>query len=138
MRGYHLVEARRARALRKDATSAEDKLWSRLRNRQLDGHKFVRQEPLGPYFLDFVRRKRRLVIEIDGATHSTDDELARDAAGTGFLSRSGYRVIRFVNADVFHNLDGVCETIVMSLRMQDDATPNSPDTPPPPPAPAAR
>src|SRR5580704_7501275 len=111
MRGFRLVEARRARSLRKDAPSAEKKLWARLRNRQLGGHKSVRQEPIGPYFADFACREQRLIVEIDGATHSTDEELARDAVRTAFSNRSGYRVIRFVHAEVFHNLDGVCETI---------------------------
>jgi very-short-patch-repair endonuclease len=115
MRGFRLLETRRARALRKDAPSAEAKLWAGLRNRQLGGYKFVRQEPIGPYFADFACREKQVVIEVDGATHSTDQELARDAARTAFLNKRGYRVIRFVNADVFDDLDAVLETILATL-----------------------
>ena len=72
MRGLRNVETRRARALRRDAPSAERIVWRHLRNRQLGGWKFVRQDPIGPYFADFVCREKMLVVEIDGATHSTE------------------------------------------------------------------
>ena len=61
--------------LARSQTHAEASLWRALRGRGLDGLKFVRQEPIGPYFADFVCRDKRLVVEIDGATHSTDEEL---------------------------------------------------------------
>ena len=77
MRGLRLHEARRARGLRQDQTEAERKLWRRLRNRTLGGFKFVRQEPIVPYFADFVCRDEKLIVEVDGATHSTDDERRR-------------------------------------------------------------
>ena len=75
MRGFHLIETRRARSLRRDATFAEAKLWAKRRNRQLNGYKFVRQEPMGAYYVDFVCRERRLIIELDGGQHveSTTD-----------------------------------------------------------------
>ena len=77
MRGLRIPETRRARTLRADAPSAEALLWSRVRARRLGGFKFVRQEPLGPYFADFCCREEKLVVEVDGATHSTEAELAR-------------------------------------------------------------
>ena len=86
MRGSRIPETRRARVLRRSQTQAEASLWRALRGRGLDGLKFVRQEPIGPYFADFVCRDKRLVVEIDGATHSTDEELRRDSRRTEFLA----------------------------------------------------
>jgi very-short-patch-repair endonuclease len=68
MRGKDEHRVGRARSLRRALTPAESKLWARLRNRQLDGFKFARQEPIGPYYVDFVCRDRRLVVEVDGAS----------------------------------------------------------------------
>jgi len=70
MRGAQPWRTNRARVLRSRATSAEDRMWSALRNRRLNGLKFVRQCSIGPYFVDFVCRERKIIVEIDGATHS--------------------------------------------------------------------
>ena len=78
--------------------------------------KFVRQEPIGPYFADFVCRDECLIVEIDGATHSTDEERRRDALRTAFLSERGYRIARFVNHEVYRNIEGVLETILSALE----------------------
>jgi very-short-patch-repair endonuclease len=83
-----------------------------LRNRQLGDLKFVRQAPVGGYFVDFLCRERTVVVEIDGGTHSTDAELARDAARSEELSRKGYRVFRVCNAEVFENLDEVLAALL--------------------------
>jgi very-short-patch-repair endonuclease len=64
----------RARALRKQATDAERLLWKHLRSRQLDGHKFRRQTPVGPYVVDFLSLEDRLVIELDGGQHADQQE----------------------------------------------------------------
>ena len=119
MRGLRIPETRRSRDLRRDQTDAERKLWSKLRNRRLAGVKFVRQEPVGPYFVDFLCRERRLVVEIDGATHSTDDEIASDARRTALLEQQGFRVVRFTNAEVYDNLDSVLETLLHAMRTSD-------------------
>ena len=111
MRGSRIPETRRARVLRQSQTQAEAVVWRALRGRGLGGVKFVRQEPIGPYFADFVCRDEKLVVEIDGATHSTEAELRNDARRTEFLCAHGYRVVRFTNEDVYRNLDGVLETI---------------------------
>ncbi len=116
MRGLRLHEMRRARGLREDQTEAERQLWRRLRNRLLGGFKFVRQEPVGPYFADFVCREEKLIVEVDGATHSTDDERRRDAKREEFMRERGYRIARFVNDDVYRNMDGVLETILAALE----------------------
>ena len=69
MRGPQPWRTNRARVLRSHSTSAEDRIWSALRNRRLNGLKFVRQYSIGPYFVDFVCRERMIIVEIDGATH---------------------------------------------------------------------
>ncbi len=97
----------RARALRRNATPAERALWSILRGAQLDGFKFRRQQRLGPFFVDFVCQAARLVIEIDGETHAGAAAELRDMKRTAFLAHEGYRVIRFSNADVMGNIEGV-------------------------------
>jgi very-short-patch-repair endonuclease len=106
----------RARELRSTSTAAESKLWQHLRNRQLNKTKFARQEPIGPYIADFVCRTQKLVIEIDGATHETPDEMVHDAARTAFLVEQGYRVIRFKNEEVFGDLSPVLDIISKNLR----------------------
>jgi very-short-patch-repair endonuclease len=111
MRGLRILETRRARELRRDAPAAERVVWRHLRNRQLGGWKFTRQEPIGPYFVDFVCREKRLVVEVDGATHSTAEELASDSRRTAFLEREGYRGIRFTNQQAFENVEAALEEI---------------------------
>ncbi len=119
MRGPLIGKTQHARALRENATSAEALLWARLRNRQLGGHKFARQVPVGPYFADFCCREHKLIVEVDGATHSTDAELAADARRTAHLAAQGYRIIRFTNAEMFENAVGVLETILTLLEGRD-------------------
>ena len=105
----------RARQLRRDATPVEQHLWSALRRSALDGAKFRRQQRLGPYFGDFVCQAARLVIEVDGDTHGGDRAMAHDARRTAYLASEGYRVLRFSNADVMDNLEGVTSVIRSAL-----------------------
>lgn len=114
MRGLRLYETTRSRELRRAETPAENRLWSKLRGRRLGGFKFVRQADW-PFFADFLCREHSLVVEIDGATHSTEEEIEKDARRSSFMGRLGYRILRFHNAEVFENLGGVCETILMNL-----------------------
>jgi very-short-patch-repair endonuclease len=93
-----------SRRLRVNQTDVEKVLWIKLRNRQLDGHKFVRQEPIGRYICDFVCREKRLVVEVDGGQHA---ESARDKVRDAFLVEQGYRVLRFWNNEVLSNTNGV-------------------------------
>jgi very-short-patch-repair endonuclease len=111
MRTTRLVNT--ARRLRRDSTDAERRLWYRLRARTIDGAKFVRQEPIGPYIVDFICRAERLIIELDGGQHATDP---RDTARTQWLIARGYRVLRFWNNDVLRNTDGVLEAIAAALN----------------------
>jgi very-short-patch-repair endonuclease len=116
LRGLRLHEVRRARGLRREQTEPERQLWQRLRNRRLSGFKFARQEPSGPYFADFVCREAKFIVEIDGATHSTDEERQRDGARETFLQNRGYLVTRFGNDEVYRNIDGVLDTILGALE----------------------
>ncbi len=114
----------RAQQLRRDATEFELRLWHRLRRRQLDGLKFSRQMPIGPYICDFMCRSVALVVELDGSQHA--DEIMYDTVRTAFIERHGFRVLRFWNNDVMTNLEGVLERIVAVARAM--------PTPQPPPA----
>ncbi len=111
-----------ARRLRRNATIAERRLWYRLRSRSLYGMKFVRQEPIGPYIVDFVCRKHRLIIEVDGGQHS---ENVRNVIRDRWSLEHNYRVLRFWNNDVIRNIDGVLETIATALP-HDQPAPSPP------------
>ena len=113
MRGRDERATGRARSLRRDLTKQEFLLWRRLRNRQLDGCKFVRQEPIGPFYADFVCREKRIIVEVDGGQHA---ENPKDAARDQYLSDAGYRVIRVWNNEVRENLDGVLQMLLSELR----------------------
>lgn len=102
-----------ARKLRVNQTDAEKLLWGRLRARQLQNYKFRRQQPLGPYVVDFVCQQTRLVIELDGGQHQEQENA--DALRTAFLISQGYRVSRFWNNEVMANLDGVLQQILELL-----------------------
>ena len=101
----------RSRKLRHNSTDAERKLWSVLRNRQLNGFKFRRQVEIDGYVADFLCAEMRLIIEVDGGQHTPE----RDARRTAFLESQGFRIIRFWNHDVLQNLDGVWMTIAEAL-----------------------
>jgi very-short-patch-repair endonuclease len=112
MRGPQRGNTGRARSLRRRMTDAEKRLWYRLNNRALGGWKFVRQEPIGPYFADFVCRESKLVVELDGSQHA---ESQHDQVRDAHLRSLGYRVLRFWNGEIATNLDGVLMTIFAAL-----------------------
>ena len=106
-----------ARALRKLQTDAEAILWSRLRNRQMAGRKFRRQVPLLGYVADFASLDAKVIIELDGGQHAEQAEA--DEKRTRALEAVGFLVVRFWNADVFTNLEGVMETIRATLKPEE-------------------
>jgi very-short-patch-repair endonuclease len=106
----------RAKQLRHSQTEAERRLWNELRDRRLGGHKFRRQVPIGPFIADFVCREKRLVVEVDGATHGEDSEVVYDQRRSGFLAAHGFRILRVNNADVYTALSDVLDTILMKLE----------------------
>jgi len=113
LRGKDQRRTERARSLRRALTPAEFALWSHIRGRQLGGCKFVRQQPIGRYYVDFVCRDRQLIVELDGGQHADRPE---DGQRDSELCALGYRVIRFWNNDVIDNLDGVLETLESELE----------------------
>ncbi len=118
-----------ARRLRKEATDVERLLWSVLRNRQLDNHKFRFQATIGPFVVDFLCAEKRLIVELDGGQHSEDVDRER----TAYLEKAGYSLIRFWNSDLTQNLDGVLEAIRLKLS----ALPAAQHAPSPNPLPQA-
>ncbi|MBB2971063.1 endonuclease domain-containing protein [Mesorhizobium sp. RMAD-H1] len=123
MRGPKKVVTERARSLRKQDNDAERKLWQALKDRRLNGYKFVRQFPIGPYYADFVCRESKLVVEVDGSQHAESEyDRRRDI----FMKKEGYAVIRFWNVDVLNNSNAVLETIVAALdgRLHEETTAN--------------
>jgi very-short-patch-repair endonuclease len=101
-----------ARRMRREPTTAELKFWYQVRDRRLEGFKFKRQVPIGPYIADFICIERRLIVEIDGGQHAeSEHDLKRDA----FLTAEGYRVLRFWNFDVLTNMDGVIDMVIAAL-----------------------
>jgi len=115
VRGLRVFETRRARELRRLSPAAERIVWARLKSRGLQGVKFVRSEPIGPYFVDFACRSAMLIIEIDGATHGADKEVAHDQRRTAFLEAQGYRVVRFSNQQVYEDIEAVVDEIAHVL-----------------------
>jgi len=108
MRGRQLDRVRRARAFRRADNESEERLWFALRNRNLNGLKFVRQFPIGSYFADFACREKRLVAELDGSQHI--DNL-KDKVRDRYMNLAGWSVLRFWSGDVLANLDAIEETI---------------------------
>jgi len=105
-----------ARQLRRNATFAERLLWQLLRCGALEGYRFRRQRPIGPYFADFVCVERRLVVELDGGQHGRE-QAQPDVERTRFLEREGFRVLRVWNDEVISNREGVVEVIALALRL---------------------
>jgi very-short-patch-repair endonuclease len=109
-------QRKNARAMRRVPTDAERKIWFLLRDRRLDGIKFRRQVPFGPYILDFVCFERRLVVEVDGGQHAdSQSDKVRDTR----LQARGFRVVRYWNTDVLENPDGVLTDLLAHLAAQD-------------------
>jgi very-short-patch-repair endonuclease len=112
MRGSNITKAKRAQQLRTVENDAEEKLWSELRSRRLNGYKFVRQWRIGPYYADFACRDRSLVVEVDGSQHAGSK---RDQFRDATMNRNGWSVLRFWHIDVLQSRRQVCETILAAL-----------------------
>jgi very-short-patch-repair endonuclease len=107
----------RARALRSSQTSAEARLWYVLRGRRLLDWKFRRQQPIDRYVVDFVTFAGRLIVEVDGATHSSDGERQHDAKRSDVLTSLGFHILRVANTDIYEDLPGVGEAILRELAI---------------------
>jgi len=118
-----------ARAMRRDATRYEARLWRWLRKRPC-GYKFRRQVPIGPFIVDFYCAELRLVIEVDGRHHSTIDVHEYDDARTIDLYLMGYRVFRIAN-ETFRDPEMVSEQVLWMIA-QCAPPPHPPSAPSPP------
>jgi adenine-specific DNA-methyltransferase len=105
-----------ARRLRREQTDVERKLWQALRGRRFYGAKFRRQQPIGPYIVDFVSFAARLIIELDGVQHGSTEGLKYDAVRNRRLERDGFRIVRFPNHELNTNLNDVLEGIERTLQ----------------------
>jgi very-short-patch-repair endonuclease len=98
-----------ARELRNNATDVERLLWRRVRNSQLEGVKFRRQQPIETYIVDFISFEKKIVIELDGGQHAESSEY--DEQRSACMRANGFTVVRFWNNDVLENIEGVLEII---------------------------
>jgi len=111
----------RARRLRKEATEAERVLWESLRGRRLQGLKFLRQYPIGPFIADFCCRDRRMIVEVDGEIHRMELQAAKDEERNAFLRGQNYVILRFTNEEVLTDLKTVLRKI--AIASTDDPCP---------------
>jgi len=100
-----------SRQLRNNMTDAERQLWAKIRVKQLKGYQFYRQKPIGDYIVDLFCPKAKIVIEIDGSHHLVGETIEYDRIRDDYLTSFGLRVLRFTNAEVMRNIEGVVEKI---------------------------
>jgi very-short-patch-repair endonuclease len=105
----------RSQELRKDMTAAERLLWSKIRMKQVKGRWFYRQKPVGEYIADFYCPAAKLVVEVDGGQHFTDETMEYDRVRSEHMAGLGLRVLRFTNTEVLENMKGVLEKIENEL-----------------------
>lgn len=111
---------RKARDLRRRMTPPEVRLWGCLRGERLDGLKFRRQHPIGPFVLDFYCAEARLAVEVDGMGHGLIEQAEADRRRTAWLRDQGVRVIRIAAEDVRINLNDVLDFIARTARERRD------------------
>lgn len=97
-------------------TNTERRIWSRLRLRRPNGCQFYRQKPVGDYIVGFFCPKAKLVIEVDGGQHFSDEGAEYDSIRDEYLKSLGLKVLRFTNSEVMTNIDGVVESVLDSME----------------------
>jgi len=112
----------RARELRRDSSLAEKICWNLIRDRRINGAKFRRQHPIGPYFADFACVSRKLVIEIDGEHHAY--QVNADTHRTSVMENLGWRVVRFWANEVVANPEGIWTAIELVTKVSVTPSPN--------------
>ena len=112
---YNPNNLNNAKHMRSNMTEAEAKMWNILRAKRFYGFKFKRQVLIGDYIVDFVCETKKIIIEIDGGQHNSEENIVYDKNRTIYLNSQGYEVLRFWNNEVLSNIEGVCEVIKRSL-----------------------
>ncbi|MNL40267.1 hypothetical protein D3C87_1626050 [compost metagenome] len=105
------ISYERARQMRRALTPPEAQLWNQLKGRGLEGLKFRKQHPVGPYILDFYCAEAKLAVEVDGMIHGDPDQARHDARRTEWLAERGIAVLRVQASDVHAELEGVLNAI---------------------------
>ena len=105
-----------AKAMRQRMTKAELRLWLQLRKPGIEGLRFRRQTPIGPYTVEFFCPEKKLIVEVDGGQHSHPARTHHDRARDAWLADQGYKVIRFWNIEVMKSLDAVCAAILAASK----------------------
>ena len=109
---YSEFAKEKSKELRKNMTDAEKKLWQYIRKEQINGLKFRRQQPIGPYIADFICQPIKLIIELDGGQHNENENIKYDEKRTEYLQNAGYIVLRIWNNEIFQNIESVVEKII--------------------------
>jgi len=105
-----------SRQLRENMTDAEKHLWAKIRMKQLKRYQFYRQKPIGDYIVDFFCPRAKLVVEVDGSQHFSDEMTEYDQIRDEYLNSLGLRVLRFTNTEVLINIKGVVESIIENME----------------------
>ena len=111
-----LADTEKRKKLRNNMTKAEVILWREIKNRQILGVKFRRQFGIGAYVIDFYTTELKLAIEVDGATHYTDEEVAYDLNRQNEISQLNINFLRFTNAEIYDDLYNVLEKIKAKIE----------------------
>ena len=125
--GYNKELQPFANKLRKQMTKSEACLWKyALKARKMKGYQFRRQRPVLNYIADFMCKELKLIIELDGITHNSEEAAAKDDRRTEALERIGFKVIRFRDEEVLRNMRGVIQKIEMVIKEIEKVHPLSP------------
>lgn len=130
MRENEQITRPHAKKMRRELTRAEAIIWNTLRSIKIDGVTFRRQYTIGYYIADFACVSMKLVIEVDGATHTSAAEVTYDKKRDEFMKNDGWEIIRVWNNDVFNNLRGVMQ--VIETRVHELSLARAKDVAPPP------
>ena len=112
---YNVNLKQLSRQLRENMTDAERYLWAKIRMKQLKGYQFYRQKPIGDYIVDFFCPRAKLVVEIDGSQHFSDEMAEYDRIRDEYIRSLGLRVLRFTNTNVLTHIEGVVENIIENV-----------------------
>jgi very-short-patch-repair endonuclease len=125
-----MLKREHARELRTEMTDAERMLWALLRRKHVAGLRFRRQQPIGPYIVDFYCPAAKLIVELDGGQHGETRRREYDELRTRWLQGNGYRVLRFSNGDFLRDRDAVLDGVWRAVRMSGVPLPEAADAAP--------